>query len=42
MEYIPLNFELLRNPYNWVVVLLMVMIAGLAVATIFPAPTEDA
>jgi len=32
---IPLNFELMGNPVNWVIVLLMVAIAGLAVNLIF-------
>jgi hypothetical protein len=32
---IPLNFELLGNPVNWVIILLMIAIAGLAVNLIF-------
>jgi hypothetical protein len=36
-RYIPLNFALMRNPFNWVIVTLMVMIAGLALNLIFPA-----
>lgn len=36
---IPLNFELLSNPVNWVIILLMVAIAGLAVNLIFSKPT---
>lgn len=34
-SYIPLNFELAGNPVNWIIVLLMVAIAGLAVSLIF-------
>jgi hypothetical protein len=34
-EYTPINFELAGNPINWVIVLLMVFIAGLAVSLIF-------
>lgn len=42
MKYVPLNFELLRNPYNWLVVGLMVAILGLAVHLIFgPLPGHD-
>lgn len=35
MKWLPLNFELLRNPYNWLVVGLMVAILGLAMHLIF-------
>lgn len=31
----PLNFNLLGNPVNWIIVLLMIAIAGLAVSLIF-------
>lgn len=31
MDYVPLNLELMSNPYNWVVVFLMVSIAGVGV-----------
>jgi hypothetical protein len=34
-EKIPLNFELIGNPVNWVIVFLMIAIAGLAVNLIF-------
>ena len=34
-SYTPINFELAGNPVNWVIVLLMVAIAGLAVSLIF-------
>lgn len=34
-ERIPLNFGLLANPWNWIIILLMVYIVGLATAAIF-------
>lgn len=36
----PINFELAGNPVNWVIVVLMVAIAGLAVSLIFQ-PTDQ-
>ena len=44
MNYLPFNFELLRNPYNWLVVGLMVAILGLSLHLIFGSaalPTHD-
>ena len=35
MERIPLNWSLLANPWNWVVILLMVYIVGLAFSLLF-------
>jgi hypothetical protein len=32
---LPINFELAGNPVNWVIVVLMVAIAGLALSLIF-------
>ena len=40
MKWVPINFDLIKNPYNWVVIVLMVVIAGLALHLIF-APTAD-
>lgn len=37
MNKLPLNFALMGNGYNWVIVLLMVGIAGLGLAMIFPS-----
>lgn len=37
-----LNFELMRNPYNWIIIVLMVMTAGLAVRYIFAAADTSA
>jgi hypothetical protein len=36
IDRLPLNFELLRAPENWVIVTLMVAFGGLALAMIFP------
>lgn len=44
MKYLPINFELIRNPYNWLVVGLMVAILGLSLHLIFSnsaLPTTD-
>lgn len=30
MDWLPLNLELMRQPVNWVLVALIVMLAGLA------------
>lgn len=35
MKWPPLNVELIKNPYNWLVVGLMVAILGLALHLIF-------
>jgi len=31
-----INWNLISNPVNWVIVILMISIAGLAIAAIFP------
>lgn len=36
-DYIPLNFDLMLNPFNWVIVTLMLAIAALGVAFVFPS-----
>lgn len=35
--YIPLNWDLVSNPVNWIVVMLMVAVAGFALALLFNA-----
>ena len=35
-DSIPLNLDMMANPYNWVVITLMVLIAGLALSLLFP------
>jgi len=39
---LPLNIPLMANPYNWIVLVLMVAIAALALSLLFPsaAPTN--
>lgn len=34
-EYIPLNFRILLQPLNWLIVLLMLAIAGFALETAY-------
>jgi hypothetical protein len=34
-SWVPINLELIRNPYNWVVVILMIVIGGMALHLIF-------
>ena len=40
-SFIPLNFDLMANPVNWVIVTLMVLLAGFAMAHIFSGTTKD-
>jgi uncharacterized membrane protein len=35
MDYLPLNTALMSHPANWVIVTLMVLLAGIAVGLIF-------
>jgi hypothetical protein len=39
MDNVPINWGLAANPWNWLVVILMVWIAGLAMALIFHQQT---
>lgn len=41
-SYIPLNFGLMASPVNWIVITLIVVLAGMALAAILPTdqPTE--
>lgn len=39
--YTPLNFELMGNPVNWIILFLMVLFAGLALSLIYH-PTDTA
>ena len=42
-EVLPINFDLAGNPVNWIIVLLMLAIAGLAISLIFhPADFQSA
>lgn len=42
LEKLPLNFELLSNPVNWIIVVLMVTIAGIFFTTLFGAVAVNA
>lgn len=42
MDWLPLNLAIMKNPYNWITVVLMVMIAGLALHLLFPGPNAGA
>lgn len=37
-----LNFELLKNPLNWIIVILMIFIAGMAGAFLTKQLTQEA
>jgi len=36
LDKIPINWNLISNPVNWVIVILMISIAGLGIAAVFP------
>lgn len=40
-ERIPVNLELAGNPVNWIIVLLMIAIAGLGMSLIFHQPGSN-
>jgi hypothetical protein len=41
-EYLPLNLELMRVPQNWVIVALIVLLAGLSLAYIMhPGQSQE-
>ena len=40
-DFVPLNLGLMMNPYNWVVVFLMVAIAAQGLALIATSATEE-
>lgn len=39
-KYIPLNLDLMLNPFNWVIIVLMLAIAGIGLAFVFPSVFE--
>lgn len=41
-KYIPLNFALMANPVNWLIVTLMVLLAGIAFALVFHPANDEA
>jgi hypothetical protein len=40
-KYIPINWALISTPTNWIVVTLMVMIAGFGLALITQTPSSE-
>lgn len=42
LDRLPINWALIGNPYNWIIVVLMVAIGGLALAAIFPSAATGA
>jgi len=36
MKYVPLDFDILLNPFNWVIVWLMIAVAYMGLALVFP------
>jgi len=42
MKYLPLNFELMGNPVNWIIVPLILLMGGFALALLTQnTPTEN-
>lgn len=41
MNWLPINVEIIRNPYNWLVVGLMVAILGLGLHLIFAPASQS-
>lgn len=37
MDYLPINWPLFTNPVNWVIVTLMIIIAGVLLRLILPS-----
>lgn len=39
-KFLPLNFQLLGNPVNWIIVFLMLALAGMMLGTILSTSTQ--
>lgn len=39
-SFLPLNFQLLGNPVNWIIVFLMIALAGVGLALIAQSKTD--
>ncbi|HNB00959.1 MAG TPA: hypothetical protein PLK61_04075 [Nitrosomonas sp.] len=39
MDFLPINWALFTNPVNWVIVTLMVLIAGVLLRLLIPVPS---
>jgi len=42
MSFVPINWELVGNPFNWIIVTLMIVLVGLFLAVIFPQTAQEA
>ncbi len=40
-KYLPINFELISNPVNWAIIVLMIAMAGIGLALIFSTNNEE-
>lgn len=40
-KYIPINFEIASNPVNWIIVILMIAVAGVGLAAIIKYSGAD-
>lgn len=40
-DFVPLNFALIANPLNWIIIILMVALAGLGLAMVVTTPAQD-
>lgn len=41
MEWVPINWGLIRNPLNWLVIILMILIAGIGFDVLARALSSD-
>lgn len=41
MNWIPLNLTLMSNPLNWLIIVLMVLLPGMAMALVFHPANEE-
>lgn len=42
MDWLPINWGLIKNPLNWIIILLMLIIGGFALDAILPHPNSQA
>lgn len=42
MGWVPLNFDLMKNPVNWIIITMMVLLAGIALAFVMKSTTISA
>lgn len=41
MEWLPINFILLKSPVNWLIVILTIIIGGFALHVVHPMTSPD-